>query len=500
MSVGPRRTYWAAIALVMLGLSALALASRRPVFTDLRYAIQRTPELTASSLVLPAAERRRDVPTVSLYVDPSDLYSKEKGILAHKMEHGREWERPGWISFFENGRVTYSGRMGVRVHGGGSRMSALPQSFRLFFRNDYGTPELPAGIAFAGAHSHALERLVIHNDLRIGPGRVRWHFVNPLAYDISQAAGAITPATRPVRFYLNGEFQGVYVLTEHFDRKDHFRTHWGHAVRLDADEFDELWQQIRALEPLTMEKVAPLVDLDNLTRWFITVVFCSTRDPYQGPAQFRDPTRSSAQWFFVNWDMDGSFRAVDADTFEALLEKPGQRRGRRSSEPRPRIMTALLARDPQYQALFKRVWVDIMNHALTPSFLQERYQHYATLARTLGLTGADLEYLPLLQGFLEARPAIVRSQAERWLRTGPSVRVQYTGAGTSIEIDGHRVEPGWEGYYFPGMDVALSVPAGERAVFAGWRINGRERREPELILTATEDLVVELASGNRATQ
>jgi hypothetical protein len=190
--------------------------------------------------------------------------------------------------------------------------------------------------------------------------------------------------------------------------------------------------------------------------------------------------------------MDGSFRAVDADTFEALLEKPGQRRGRRSSEPRPRIMTALLTRDAQYQALFKRVWVDVMNHALTPAFLQERYQHYATLARTLGLTGPDLEYMPLLKQFLEARPAIVRAQAERWLRTGPSVRVRFAGPAGDIELDGHRVQPGWEGYYFPEMDVRLSIPADRRAAFAGWRINGQERSETELVLPATEDLVVEL--------
>jgi hypothetical protein len=497
MSGRPRRTNWAAIALVALALSALAFASRRPAFTDLRYAIQRTPELTASSLALPPGELARGQSTVSLYVEPADLYSKDRGILTHKQEHGRQWERPGWISFFEHGRVVYSGRMGVRVHGGGSRLSALPQSFRLFFRNDYGTPELPAGIAFSGAHAHDLQRLVIHNDVRVGPGPVRWHFVNPLAYDISRAAGAITPATRPVRFFLNGEFQGVFVLTEHFDRKDHFRTHWGHAVRLDADEFEELWQQIRALQPLTMDRVAPLVDLDNLTRWFISVVFCSTRDAYQGPAQFRDPTRSSAQWFFVNWDMDGSFRAIEADTFDALLEKPGQRRGRRSSEPRPRVMTALLTKDPEYKAFFERVWVEIMNHALTPAFLNERYEHYATLARTLGVR--DLEYLQPLKEFLAARPAVVRSQAERWLQTGPSVRVRFASAGGDVEIDGRRVRPGWEGYYFPGMTIALRVPAAERAAFAGWRINGHEQSEAELTLTAKEDLSIELLLGAPTT-
>ena len=97
--------------------------------------------------------------------------------------------------------------------------------------------------------------------------------------------------------------------------------------------------------------------------------------------------------------------------------------------------TALLTADPEYRAYFARVWVDIMNHRLTPAFLRERYDHYAELAVELGVP--DLEYLKPLKEFLEVRPAVVRAHAERWLQTGPSVRVRYIGRGAPIEIDGH---------------------------------------------------------------
>jgi hypothetical protein len=66
-------------------------------------------------------------------------------------------------------------------------------------------------------------------------------------------------------------------------------------------------------------------------------------------------------------------------------------------------------------------------------------------------------------------------------------------------VDGHRVEPGWEGYYFPGMQIALSVPAEQRSAFTGWRVNGAERHEPELTVTASEDLAIELPSSLPAT-
>ncbi len=158
--------------------------------------------------------------TVSLYVPPDDLQGEGVGILRYRLRHGPSWERAGWISFFENGNLVFSGGAGVRVHGGGSRKSENPQSFRLFFRRRYGLERLPAGVAFGGDHNHPLKRLILHNDAR--PWLTQdflFHFVNPLGYDVARALGNITPATRPVRFYLNGHFDGVYVLTEHFDSR-----------------------------------------------------------------------------------------------------------------------------------------------------------------------------------------------------------------------------------------------------------------------------------------
>jgi len=473
------------IALVALGL----LVEARGLFPLLRFGIQRTAKLAPSTVVIPASELRRNTPTVSLYLRPEDLSDPGTGILANKMRHGRAWERQGWVSFFEDGKLTYTVSAGVRVHGGGSRLTSPKQGFRLFFRRAYGAKELPAGIAFQGAHAHLVRRLILHNDVRIGARGIRWHFLNPLAYDIAEAAGGIVAATRPVRFFLNGQFQGVYVLTEHFDSEEYFKAHWGHSVRLNATEYDVLWRQIRALGPPRMRTVGRLVDLDNLTRWFIATVFCATGDAFQGPGQFRDPTRAAAQWFFVNWDMDQSFREPEHDTFDALLGKGGRRRVRRDTDPRSYLLTELLTNDPEYQEFFKRMWVDVMNHRITPAFLDQRFEHYAKLAAELGVD--DLSYLTPLKRFLQARPAVVRALAEKRLNSPPSVRVRIAGSGGPVTIDGHRVAAGWQGYYFPGMRVHFSIPDDARARFASWRVNGRDIAGPDADIVADQDLAIE---------
>ena len=335
---------WGAIAAAIIALIGLGLlVDRKEAFPLLRVAVHRTPALLPSTIILPRQELRPGIPAVSLYVPNPSLWDLDTGLLPNRLRHGRAWERQGFVSFFDGERLTFSGSVGVRIHGGGSRYTANPQGFRLFFRKQYGLPSMPAQAAFGEGHDYALKRVILHNDMRVWLKTTRFHLVNPLAYEFARAIGNITPATRPVRFYLNGIFQDVYVVTEHFDPRDYFSTHLGHPALMDEENFNRLWEQVQAIQPMRMREVSKLVDIDNLTRWFIAIIFCGTNDAFQGPGQFMDPHRSPAPWFWVAWDMDESFRVVDHDTFDRLLESRTSLRGRRRNEPRPRILTGLAA-------------------------------------------------------------------------------------------------------------------------------------------------------------
>jgi hypothetical protein len=479
------------ILLLLVVLFAIAvIAERGPAFIPLRFAIQRNPTLMPSTRLLPPEEIVRGLPTVSLYVARHDLYDSSTGILAgkNKLKHGRDWERGGTVSYFEGGRLRFSSGVGVRVHGGGTRITLPEPGFRLYFRRRYGADQIPPGIIFDPPHDHPLRRLILHTDVRVDQG-LRWHLINPLAYDIANAVGGITAATKPARMFLNGKFLGVYVLTEHFDERDYFMTHWGRSVRLDVNELDALWAEISALSAPRMQSVGKLVDIENMTRWFIATMFCATYDPYQGPGQFRDPARGEAQWFWVNWDMDWSFRDWRHDTFSRLTERIRERRrGRRANEPRAYVLTRLLAEDPEYRQFFQRQWVDAMNHRVTPRFLAERFEHYRAIATQYGVR--DFRYLDRVRQFIERRPAFIRELAEQWLNTPPSVRCRIVGSGT-VQVDGQLVEAGFEGYYFPGMRVTLEIPAAERPRFSEWRINGQPARTPSTTVTADRDLKIE---------
>ncbi len=325
---------------------------------------------------------------------------------------------------------------------------------------------------------------MVHNDIRTREGGMKWSLVNPLAFDIADRVGGITSPSRPVRFLLNGEFQGVFVLYEHFTPAHYFAAHGQRDVRLEAEEFVALYDRIHALAPFDARTVGDVVDLENLLRWFMATAFCGTRDAFQGPGQFRDASRARAQWFWVNWDMDGSFGNVEFDPFRELLLPPGvEHRGRRHDEVRPYILTRLIAEDPAFKARFKEAWIEAMVYRLNPDFLHERFDHYRDVAVTYGVK--PQAYLPVLEDFLRRRPAVLRRMAERYLQT-PTFAVRVSSP-QPVLVDGHEVGASFDGYVFQGMRVTLGVPPGRERRFDYWRVNGQPQPRRQATITRDAD-------------
>jgi formylglycine-generating enzyme required for sulfatase activity len=462
---------WLLIVATGVLCAALLTLDATNLFPLWRFAVQWSPAALPSSSGVPRSEIMSGVPIVSLAVDEADLTDAATGLFPNKMKHGREWEREGSVSYFEGGRLRFASGVGVRIHGGSSRIVAPRNGFRLYFRREYGPREVPPGVLFS-PEAQPIRRLVIHDDVRRGSDRVPWHFVNPLAYDIARAVGAIAPETKPVRFYLNGQYYGPFVLTERFDER-YFAAHLGYDdILLNQEAMNELWEWVRATRPLRMTNVAEHVNIESLTRWFLAVAFCATRDAYQGPGQYLDETKARGGWFWVNWDMDQSFRDWDLDSYQYLLERIGEpRRGRNDAEPRARILTDLLSGDEEYRQYFKRVVQKALNHQVTQPFLDERYRHYLDTAARLRIE--HLDYIAPLRQFLEKRRTFFRHITEQWLNSAPSQPVTLTAPpGISLLIEDERVATGYAGMYFPDVVMTVDVADEHRTTFSGWRLNG----------------------------
>ncbi len=303
--------------------------------------------------------------------------------------------------------------------------------------------------------------------------------------------GIRAPLTKPVRLFLNGRFEGLYVVTEHLGA-GFFRAHYGHGQFFASEESQrELFEWARREPRLTMATAGARVDVDNLTRWFITHVFCDTLDAFQTPSQFRDEVNRGSRWFWIPWDMDQSFRHWDRNSIEILLRGAHRPRpGRFRHDPRSTILWKLLARDREYGEYFKRLWDEALNHRLTPEFLSERFDRPVVLARDYG--GKDLRYQPVVKEFLERRPAFLRDLLEQRLGTGSSVRLELRAPrDLVVTVDGFPMSGRYIGRYFPRRTVKLRIedrPGGPR--LSHWLVDGGMRVTPSLDLRLLEDTTV----------
>ncbi|MDY6968854.1 MAG: CotH kinase family protein, partial [Spirochaetota bacterium] len=179
-----------------------------------------------SSIILDEKIIKKGIPTLSIVIDNVDLYDQATGIFRNSLKKGRNWERPCFVSYYNKGDLLFATGAGVRVHGGASRkhnIRSLVFSLRLYFRNIYRLNKFRNGILFDSG-SDPLRHLVVRKD-----GGGGYHFLNHMAYEISNHIGCITPQTEPVRVFLNGSRygHGNYVLTEHLSR-EYLVSHYGH--------------------------------------------------------------------------------------------------------------------------------------------------------------------------------------------------------------------------------------------------------------------------------
>ena len=486
----PESRLWMAGAACAAFLCAGLLADELAWLSDLRTVVQRAPARFPSTLAVPAEERSRPGALLSVYTADRFLHDPAEGLLANPTAVGRDWERPATVSYFEDGALRFAANVGLRVHGGKSRTGSPVQSFRLYFRREYGSVQFRAGTLFGG-RGDPLTRLVAHNDLRLDQRGRWWRMVNPLAFDIARRIGALAPETRPASFVLNGEPQGLYVLTEHV-RRPFLLSRFGHDNFERASEPRRIrWTRDVVLPPpaFTLADTEGWIDVEGLTRWFVSVVFCGTSDPFQA-VMFRDRTRPGAPWFWVNWDMDHSFmdyyRQALApwrqDTFAATL---------RGSIFEGHVLRRLIADDPQYRRHLADTFLDALNYRLTRAFLDERFRHYRGIAARFGLENAP--YLEGLAEFLALRPRFVREMLVRHLGIEPLQRVTVEAPpGTPLRIDGHPVSAGFAGFYERGREIRVEV-ADAAAGFTHWIAGGRHVAAPVIRQRVDSDLVLTAA-------
>jgi hypothetical protein len=336
-------------------------------------------------------------------------------------QRGRHWERLGRAAFLADGKLTFETPVGVRIHGGSSRFLPL-KSLRLFFRRSINaTRPAAADVGLAGDMRY--ESLILHGDVRPDTGTLEFHYSNPIAYTVAERMGVMTARTLPMSLVMNGGPPVPYVLSEHLG-PEVIGERLGHKnirvynLRDDADKkrletegpLAELTARYGGKENWTRERIGEVVDLDNLSRWFITLMFCGTRDLAQGML-VHDPERVGAKWFWVAWDLDMSFTRLEADiapraeTFHlnVLIGNSGK-----DADMRRVLLRHLVKTSPSFRRDFVALFETARDSLITPAFLDETLVKYEHAAAVNGIT--DARYQVIIRDFLARRATILTEQ------------------------------------------------------------------------------------------
>jgi len=459
-----------------------------------------------STDLLAGRKTKPDWPIVSIAIDEAFLHDPETGIMANRAQKGREWEKIAEVSYIEDGEVLFETRAGLRMHGG-KRLTTgeFAPGFRLYFRKKYGLPEVPSGLILPDLDV-PLRTVVLQN----GAWPPGYPLNNPIAYDIARRIGGIVPATRLVEIYLNGQPYSMGFAIEHLSRRQ-----WGQRFG-DADYF---FVKYRSKNPekdlvdyrrklgnlldtntlLSVENVSEALVLSNLTAQVIAWSFCGTTDYYQGVAAGRREPGSKIFW--ITWDMDHSFwdkganmGNIDRAAWQQPAFEPFFQESKHRLCWRTYLFNRLISQDQAYRFIFLKEVNAVLNHLLTPSFLDELLSSYRAMLQSYGEPHDD--YFELLTTFFNERPAFVRQELRDILSLKPPVVCHVTiPEEIEILIDGHPYRGSYRGVYFNETPITLEFP--ESSTFSGYhwlvndeRVSGRNveftlKKDTEITLVTT---------------
>ena len=442
-------------------------------------------------------------PLLSIVTDKKNLYDPEIGILSNYEGHGSKWERLAYVSYYENEELLFGTSVGLRLHGGKSRYRVKEfKSLRLYFRNEYGANQFKPGVLF-GPETEPLKRLVVHH---MG-WPLGWPFNNVLAYDISRRIGCAAPVTKMVVLYLNGRFQGMHFLTPHQSKKQ-LESYFGHSnfgfyrSKSFKDHEDrkffrrDFWRTTNSREKLTMKEVGKSIDLDNLSRWIFSIVFCGASDYHQGTA-VRDYTDPDSKLFWFIWDMDQSFIDVSKEIFRKKTKRKIWEQSHwhlvfreRHYDGRTKLFSRLMNEDPAYRKYFITLVMDILNHRINSEYLKSRLDYYKKALISYGEKNSD--YFKKLDLFFEHRADFLRKTMKKYFGVGESIPCNVKGpVDIKYEIDGYPENHDYHGWYLKGSSIKLEIVSPHRKIFSHWLVNGEKVSDVPLVYPVDSEAVIE---------
>lgn len=317
-----------------------------------------------------------DVYIVSLVADPDDLFGYEDGIMvtgkafadyAAKMSEGEglsskwwwwlanyrksgiEWERRAIITVFnQNRKIEMDQSCGIRIHGGASRAFPL-KSIRCYARQEYARLDV-FDTDWFGEDISPSKFLLFSGGNDAGGGSTCLNLKDYMISSLAQDMDFATMDFIPCALFINGEFWGLYHISEHYNAKyiaDHYNVHENNVVMIKngavaegPDSGKQLYsdmQEAISQSDMTVAEnyraACELIDIDSYIDYYAYMIYIArTGDwPTSNYALWRTIEQENSaygdgKWRWMLFDVNSAGMAavdtvlVEDDTLQMVLE------------------------------------------------------------------------------------------------------------------------------------------------------------------------------------
>lgn len=463
-------------------------------------------------------ENYQDIPVLSIVADPYDLFDEQEGIYvlgktylqwlgdknrdkslsAQKIptnyrQHGREWEIPADIQWFdEENNLCLSQGIGIRIHGNWSRENAK-KSLKLFARKEYGASTFQYDI-LEGTQSK--EKLILRTNL----GK------DSVIHALLAETGIQTSPFTPCLTFINGEFWGLYEIREkqgEEDIADFYGLNPDDLLVIEGSElvagttpddvkdksergvYRDLRTKVSNIDASTAQGYAEinrLIDIDNYTTYIAALAYLNNRDYNSNftlwrTAEKTDEGYADGRWRWIFQDLDLCCDS-DADTTVFISHLPDDE------------FFSTLWYNNTFKTNFLTRLMDYANVELTPEYVRQfitplyTYYNPYMYETNIRFSSKNLskkpgtEELNDMMSFIEKRRDEVIQQITDSLgeyRGTSKLLLKDLVQGISLEINGHQAHiygTSWEGVYFKGCTVSFTAGDVPGYSFNGWYENG----------------------------
>ena len=433
----------------------------------------------------------KEYTVVSLVTNPENLFDPDKGIYVTGTQYinwknsgnynpgkspwdtdnvcnyfcgGSEWEREASIAIFEDGKVTLEQNVGIRIKGSSTR-NMQQKNFNVYARKKYGNNKIKSATLLPNNKDINGNKITEYDSFSLRcvseEARVRDQFSTRLIKDVKSQT---TYDLKNSVLFLNGEFWGMYVITEKFSSK-FFEDHYGipkedivfikeEEIKEGSQEeytnlinFMDLYSQKDLSDSRNYEDVSNIFDIDSLIDHYAINLYLATFDwPNHNFGLWKNNGNkidgnefSDGKWRFMTYDLDYTIGKTYAD-FGGVqgYQYDMFRHMDRARNKAPTNLFVSLLRNDEFKSKFKEVFEHYANSIMSTDktnpliqeysnkvtdligYTQSRWWGYFGGSRLENIAYAKNNYqntiLPEMKKFFEERKKYALDQMNQYIR------------------------------------------------------------------------------------